>query len=96
MLADVSARAAVLLDLPPPDHTPEQAREAADRVLQRPEYRWEERESLLDKVARWLADRFADLLEPLPLHLVAVPAWRHLPRQCHRFVAPCCALGCQY
>ena len=69
------ARAGVLLDLPPPDHTPAEAREAADQVLQRSEYQWEQGESLLERVVEWIAERFADLLEPLGFGAGGLPVW---------------------
>lgn len=69
------ARAGVLLDLPPPDHSPAEAREAADQVLQRSEYQWEQGESLIERVVEWIAERFADLLEPLGFGAGGLPVW---------------------
>jgi hypothetical protein len=51
--------------LPPPDHTPGEARGAAARILARPEYRWASGESLHERVLGWVGDRFADLFGPL-------------------------------
>ncbi|HKY68648.1 MAG TPA: hypothetical protein VJM49_19840, partial [Acidimicrobiales bacterium] len=50
-----------LADLPPPDHDPSQANEAADRILARPEYQWTDDRSLLERVADWLSDRLGQV-----------------------------------
>lgn len=76
----VSSLAAVLVravppDLPPPDHSAAEAREAADRILQRPEYRWEDSESVVERVLGWIADRFADLVGPLGFGAGGLPVW---------------------
>jgi hypothetical protein len=68
-------RLAAVLDLPPPDHTSEQAREAADRILARPQYRWEDRENLFERILEWIVDRFSDLLGPLGFGAGGLPVW---------------------
>lgn len=63
MLVEVGARLATwaatgpLADLPPPDHDPAQARDAADRILSRPEYRWSSDRGLAERLAEWLSDQ---------------------------------------
>jgi hypothetical protein len=52
-----------LADLPVPQHEPPEARRAADEVLSRPEYDWDEpSESPIESLARWIADRLDDVL----------------------------------
>ncbi len=74
-IAVALARAVALADLPPPDHTPSQAREAADRILERPEYRWEEDRNVVERVLEWIAERFADVLGPLGFGAGGLPVW---------------------
>lgn len=73
-----------LLDLPPPEHTPEEARRAADEILSRPEYDWSSGDDrpLLDRVAEplrrvaeWIADRLESLLSGLGVEVGGVPTW---------------------
>ena len=42
-----------------------QAREAADEILSRPEYQWDDERTLLERVGEWIADQLGDLLGPL-------------------------------
>lgn len=65
----------VIADLPPPDHTPAEARDAADAILDRPEYRWSDDESVVERVLDWLSERLADLLEPLGFGGGGLPVW---------------------
>lgn len=69
------ARVGGAADLPPPDHTPAEARDAADRVLDRPEYRWDDDENLVERMLDWVSDRVADLLEPLGFGSGGLPVW---------------------
>lgn len=77
MLGELSAAVTVwwvtgpLADLPPPDHDPSQADEAADRILARPEYQWTDDRSLVERVADWLSDRLAQVS---PLGAGGLPA----------------------
>jgi Domain of unknown function (DUF4129) len=64
-----------LTDLPPPEHTPGEARDAADDILARPEYDWTEERSLLERVRDWFADRISDLLGSVGIEGGGVPAW---------------------
>ena len=61
-------------DLPPPEHTPAEAREAADRILERSEYEWDDG-SLIDRIVEWLAEQFGRLTSPLGLSSGEVPTW---------------------
>ncbi len=69
------ARVATVVDLPPPDHSPAEAREAADRILQRSEYRWEDDRDIVERVLEWIAERFADVLGPLGFGAGGLPVW---------------------
>lgn len=64
-----------LSDLPPPRHDPAEAREAADRILSRPEYRWEEDRALLDRIGEWVADQVGRITAPFGLGGAGLPAW---------------------
>jgi hypothetical protein len=70
-----AGRLARLADLPPPDHDPAEAREAADRILDRPEYRWAEGRSLIERIGDWLAEQVDRLLGPLGVAPGGVPVW---------------------
>ena len=74
-VAAALARVVVAADLPPPDHTPAEARDAADRVLDRPEYRWDDDQNVVQRIVEWIAERFADLLEPLGFGAGGLPVW---------------------
>jgi Domain of unknown function (DUF4129) len=52
-------------DLPPPEHTPAEARDAADGVLARPEYNWGDQRGLVERILDWFGDRINDLVESL-------------------------------
>jgi hypothetical protein len=69
----------VLASLPPPDHEPSAAREAADEVLARPEYQWRDGDggggNVLDRIAEWLADRLGDLFGSLGIGGGSLPVW---------------------
>lgn len=62
-------------DLPPPDHTPEEARAAADEILARPEYQWSDDRSLLDRIGEWVTDRLDDLFGPIGVGSGGLPVW---------------------
>jgi hypothetical protein len=65
-------------DLPLPDHTPAEAREAADRILSRPEYRWGDDESLLERIFGPVVDWLDDVLgsvSPFGSGLPVVIGW---------------------
>lgn len=64
-----------LSDLPPPRHDPAEAREAADRILSRPEYRWEDDRALLDRIGEWVADQVGRITAPFGLGGAGLPAW---------------------
>jgi hypothetical protein len=64
-----------LVDLPPPEHEPGRAREAADQVLARPEYRWADDESLFERIGGWVADQIERVTAPLGLGAGGVPVW---------------------
>jgi hypothetical protein len=61
------------LDLPPPQHDPERAREAADRILARPEYRWSDTQNWIDRISEWLNRQLERLVEPFGA--TSVPVW---------------------
>lgn len=61
-------------DLPVPEHPPAEAREAADAVLARPEYRWDD-ESILDRIGDWVADRIERALSSAGLDVGGLPSW---------------------
>jgi Domain of unknown function (DUF4129) len=66
----------VLASLPPPDHAPSEAREAADEILARPEYRWSDGgDNVLERIAEWLADRLGDVTAPLGIGGGNLPVW---------------------
>jgi hypothetical protein len=67
----------VLASLPPPDHDPSQAREAADEILARPEYEWSDTDgdNVLERVAEWLADRLGDVTAPFGIGGGSLPVW---------------------
>jgi hypothetical protein len=69
------ARVVAVADLPPPDHTPAEARDAAERILNRPAYRWEDDRNVVERIVEWIAERFADLLEPLGFGSGGLPVW---------------------
>lgn len=62
-------------ELPPPDHTPERAREVADDVLARREYQWRDDRSLFDRIGEWISDQLERLVSPLGLGAGGVPVW---------------------
>jgi Domain of unknown function (DUF4129) len=74
-VAAALARVVAVADLPPPDHTPAEARDAADRILDRPEYRWDDDQNVVQRIVEWIAERFADLLEPLGFGAGGLPVW---------------------
>jgi hypothetical protein len=68
----------VLASLPPPDHTPSEAREAADEILSRREYQWRyggDGDNVLERIAEWLADRLGDVTAPLGIGGGSLPVW---------------------
>ena len=68
------AGAAVRVDLPPPEHDPVRAREAADEILSQARYQWSDDRSLLERIGQWVADRVGDVTSPLGLGS-GVPVW---------------------
>jgi hypothetical protein len=62
-------------DLPPPDHDPAEAREAADQILSRPEYRWTDDRNLLERIGEWVADQLGRLSAPFGVGTGGVPVW---------------------
>jgi hypothetical protein len=48
------------VELPPPDHDPDEVRRAADDILARPEFQAAE-PSIWDDIRDWIGERFADL-----------------------------------
>ena len=48
-------------DLPPPDHDPGEATEAADRILSRPEYQWRDDRGIVERLADWVSDRLGQV-----------------------------------
>lgn len=62
-------------DLPPPDHDPAQARDAADDILARSDYRWDGGDDALDRVGEWVGDQLDRLVSPLGLSFGGLPAW---------------------
>ncbi len=62
-------------DLPPPDHDPAQAREAADQILARPEYQWSDDRSLVERIGEWVADQVGRLTAPFGVGAGGVPVW---------------------
>jgi hypothetical protein len=63
--------------LPPTRHDPEQVREAADEVLSRPEYQWDdESTNPLEDLADWLGERLGDAFGSVGVGGGgALPAW---------------------
>ncbi|HET6953062.1 MAG TPA: hypothetical protein VFI47_21960, partial [Acidimicrobiales bacterium] len=61
------------VDLPEPTHDPARARDAADEILSRPEYRWGDGRTPLDRLGEWLADQLDRVT--VPLGLGSVPVW---------------------
>lgn len=64
-----------LLDLPPPEHTPAEARRAADEILSRPEYQWSDDRTILERAAEWVTERLESLLSGLGLGVAGIPTW---------------------
>ena len=60
-------------DLPPPDHDPGQAREAADEILSQDRYQWGDDRSLLERIGDWFSDQFGDFSAPFSLG--GLPLW---------------------
>jgi hypothetical protein len=63
---------------PPPDHTPAEAREAADRILARREYQWSDDRSLLERIFGPIVDWLDDVLgslSPFGSGLPVVVGW---------------------
>jgi len=67
--------AAPVAELPPPDHDPARARDAADDILARSEYRWDGGDNALDRVGEWVGDQLDRLVSPLGLSFGGLPAW---------------------
>ncbi len=66
----------MLVPLPPPDHDPAQARDAADEILSRPEYQWRgSGDNVFDRIAEWIADRLGDIASPLGVGGGNLPVW---------------------
>ena len=61
-------------DLPPPEHDPGQARQAADDILSQGRYQWVDDRSLLERVGDWIADRIGDIASPFGFG-GGVPVW---------------------
>ena len=66
MLVEAAAAAAAWwvtgpADLPPPDHDPGQATEAADRILSGPEYQWRDDRGIAERLADWVSDRLGQV-----------------------------------
>ena len=61
-------------DLPPPQHDPEQARQAADDILSQDRYQWADDRSLLERVGEWIADQIGDIVSPFGFG-GGVPVW---------------------
>jgi hypothetical protein len=72
----VVAGASRLADLPPTRHDPEHVRRAADEILSRPEYRWDEPASNpLEGIAEWIADRLAGITSSFGVGGASLPVW---------------------
>jgi Domain of unknown function (DUF4129) len=65
----------LVADLPPPDHSPARAREAADQILARPEYQWGDDRSVVDRIGEWVADQIGRLTAPFGGSAGGVPTW---------------------
>lgn len=61
------------LDLPDPAHEPADAREAADEILSRARYHWNDEPTLLDRVGDWISRQLSRLVSPLGIE--GVPVW---------------------
>jgi hypothetical protein len=62
-------------DLPPPEHDPDEARRAADHILARPEYQWDDgSRDPISRLADWLAEQLNELLGATGSQAV-LPAW---------------------
>ena len=62
-------------ELPPPDHEPVEARDAADEILSRPEYRWDDDRGVLERIGEWVADQVGRLTTPFGIGAGGVPVW---------------------
>lgn len=62
------------LELPDPAHEPEEVRRRADDILSRSEYQWDDSENVLDRIARWIADRLGDVGGPAGVD-GSLPTW---------------------
>lgn len=60
-------------DLPPPEHDPGQARDAADAILSQDRYQWSDDRSLVERVGDWLSDQFGDF--GAPFSVGGAPVW---------------------
>jgi hypothetical protein len=60
-------------DLPPPDHDPARAREAADQILSRDRYQWSDDRSLVERVGDWVSDQLGEIAAPFGVG--GVPVW---------------------
>lgn len=65
----------LVADLPPPEHDPAQARDAADQVLARSEYQWSDDRGLLERVGDWVADQVGRLTAPFGIGGGGLPVW---------------------
>ncbi len=73
--ADRLRLARSVAELPPPEHEPGRAREVADQVLARPEYRWADDKSLVERIGGWVADQIERVTVPFGLGAGGVPVW---------------------
>jgi Domain of unknown function (DUF4129) len=62
-------------DLPPPDHEPGEARDAADRILSQGRYQWHDDRSLLERIGDWVAEQVGRLVAPFGIATGGVPTW---------------------
>ena len=67
--------AGLAADLPPPEHDPAQAREAADQILARSEYQWSDDRSLVERIGDWVADQVGHLTAPFGIGTGGLPVW---------------------
>jgi hypothetical protein len=70
----------VLFSLPPPEHSPAEARQAADEILSRAEYQWpdpDDDQSLIQDIVDQIAEWIGNLLEPIGIGSGggSMPAW---------------------
>lgn len=71
----MASAAAPAGQLPPPDHDPARARDAAEQILSRSEYQWTDDRSLVERIGEWVADQVGRLTSPFGVGAGGLPVW---------------------